>query len=1172
MRLTNPFRTTPSVILLSAAAAGVAPAAAEPVVFARHLTLAPDGQTLAFSWAGDIWSVPTAGGTARRLTVNPAHDTSPVWSRDGRRLAFSSDREGSTHVYTMTPDGMDVQRLTFADVSETPTDFSPDGSAVYFHARREGHVFWEPMVYRVASAGGQAVPALPCFAADARISPDGESIAFVRGGSNWWRRRYRGSANYDVWTYRSATGAFRQVTNFDGTDRAPQWTADGAGLLMLSDRDGGSVNIWHQPLAGGDPRQVTRMSGDDVRDFALSADGRTLAFTHWDRVYVMNYPDGQPREISVEAGGDSPRRPVEQRTFSGSADEAEASPDGKEVALVVRGEIYVIKTADNKPTRRVTQSPARDRHVTWSPDGAALYFISDPHGQEDIFRATSADREDGKPKALSDSLRFTIERVTDHPGMEFGPSVSPDGEKLAFIRGRGELVVRTLKSGVEQTLLTGWDAPNFRWSPDSQWLAYQREDHEFNPDVWIVPADGSAAPVNISQHPDMDSNPQWSADGQVLTFASNRSGFDTDLYLVFLSPALDEKSSVDLAEYFEGRAEAVKKRKPPKATDASGRIVLAGEPPATQPATSPTTTAKRAASRPKGDKKDAGLRGRVRSWVKELLDEPTEGDRKDEAREDEKKPKKDEQYAYDLATAWKRIRRVTSLEGNQVSYALAPDGATLVFASSHAGEAGLYSIRWNGEDAKRIIAGAAARLHWTLDGSRLFFLKAGVPNSCKDGGSDAKAHAFSAKLAIDIAAESAQKWDDAARTLGAGFYHPTLKGLDWPALSRKHRSLALQTRTITEFNEIFNMFQGELNASHLGIGGPGGGVAAERVGYLGCDFDPAFAGPGLKVAYVLPESPAARTESRLYVGDVLLRVNGVPVGPDAPLEAALVSTVGDPVIVEYLPSAERTKPAASQPASGPASQPAGGPTTQPGTAPAATTAPASAPAAAEVVIRPISFGELSGRRYDAWVADNARYVAEKSGGRIGYCHIRGMSEPSFHTFERDLYAVAHGKDGLIIDVRNNGGGWTADWVLAVLTVRRHAFTIPRGGERGYPQDRLIFYSWTKPTSMMCNQYSYSNAEIISHAFKNLQRGPLVGMTTFGAVISTGSYGLIDGATIRMPFRGWYTVPGGVDMENNGAVPDVLVVEGPEAEAAGRRPQLDAAIRATLDEIAKAPRE
>ncbi len=545
--------------------------------------------------------------------------------------------------------------------------------------------------------------------------------------------------------------------------------------------------------------------------------------------------------------------------------------------------------------------------------------------------------------------------------------------------------------------------------------------------------------------------------------------------------------------------------------------------------------------------------------MKDVLAEPDGAKKekdKDKKDDDEKKEKKkEEKFEYELATAYERVRRVTSLPGDQASFALAPDGASLAFVSSHDGPAALYSIKWNGEDVKKGLAGAFSSLHWALDGQRVFYVKNGVPGSGKSGGGDTKDHAFAAKMRISPRDEAEQKFNEGARMMGLRFYHPTMKGLDWPALTQRHRELALRTSTIVEFNEVFSMLLGELNASHCGISGPreGGG---DPLGYLGTTFDPAFAGPGLRIAAVTPESPADREESRLRPGDVILKVSGRSVGPDASIEEALINTVGDPVILEILSiHAPASAPATS---SAPASEPAPSSSTAPNA-----TAPASAPAPREVVIRPCSYGEFAAQRYRAWVAENRRRVDEQSSGRVGYLHIRAMGAGEFDVFERDLYAAAHGKDGLIIDVRNNTGGWTADWVLAVLMVQRHAWTVSRGGVSGYPQDRLVFYSWTKPTTMMCNQYSFSNGEIISHAFKNLKRGPLVGMTTYGGVISTGAHTLIDGATVRMPGRGWYTIPGGNDMELNGAAPDVLVPILPEDETAGRDPQLDAAVTATL---------
>lgn len=1150
----NPRRAALRLVKsLCLAVVAASPIRGETVVYARDLALSPDGNTLAFAWAGDLWSVPVDGGAARRLTAHPALDSAPVWSRDGKMIAFASDRHGASNLFVMTREGEDLRRLTFGDVSETPTDFSPDGQFVYYHARKAGEVEWMPRIYRVPVAGGQSWRVMNARGSDARISPDGDTMVFARGGERWWRTGYLGSANWDLWLRDHSSGTFRQLTNYAGADLWPTWSPDGRGVYFLSDRDETRThNVWYQPLEG-DARPVTQLTGRRVRDYCVSANGALLAYTQWDKLYVLPLPNGRAREIVVTATVDMQEEAVQRENLTTGADEAAASPDGKEVALVVRGEIYVIKTEEDKLTRRVTESPARDWQVTWSPDGKALFFISDRDGQENVYRATSAEQP---AKALSDSLRFRIERVTDAPTTESRPLVSPDGQSILLVRGRGDLVRRDLKSGRESVLLAHWNTPTARWSPDSQWIAYELEDNEYNADIWIIPADAGQPAVNLSKHPDNEVNPQWSADGQIVSFASRRAGFDDDLYFVFLSPELEQKSTVDLNEYFKQAAEAAKKRKPLKDAVASGKIALAGEAPAS--ASAPATTAE---SKPAADTQT--LEQRLRALLKEILNEK---ESQPEPRAEDGEEKKPPAYAWDLATAWQRLRRVTSLPNDQSNYALSPDGALFAFVSSHEGQPALYSIQWNGRDVKELASGAAGGLEWSLDGKTLHYLAAGQPRSCTSSGGDKKTYAFRAKLAIDRNAQAAQKFADGARMLGLRWYHPTMNDLDWPALTAEHAGLALKTRTWDEFNEIFNLLQGLLNGSHQGIFGPSrdGG---DRVGYLGCEFDATYAGPGLKVSAVLAKSPADRAESRLVVGDVILKLNGASVGPDRAVEAALIDLVGEPVIVEYLPSPERGP--ASQPASQSTSQPASAGPNAAGESQSASQ-PASAPSEArtvELVIRPISYGELNGLYYDAWVEANRKYVETNSQGRVAYAHIAGMGEPQFYTFERDLYAAAHGKDGLIIDVRNNGGGWTADWVMAVLNVRRHAYTIGRGGQEGYPQDRLIFYAWTKPATMMCNQFSYSNAEIVSHAFKNLGRGPLVGVTTWGAVISTGAYGLIDGARVRMPFRGWYTLPDRVNMELNGAEPTVRVEQGPDDEEQGREPQLDAAIRATLDQIA-----
>ncbi len=1102
--------------------------AGEAVTFARHLALGPDGATLAFSWAGDIWTVPSDGGAARRLTADPAIDSHPVFSPDGRFIAFSSERFGSANVFVMRADGGDVRRLTFADRPAYPSSFSPDGERVYFHTWRDGQFHWEPAVYHVPVEGGQAFRGLPCFGRDARFMSDGP-VVFVRGGTprHWYRRNYRGTGQPDLWIYYPRQDVYTQLTSFEGWDHAPQVANRRA--YYISDRDG-SRNVYSVGLPermGGDapqPKAVTQMTGDDVRDLAVSANGTRLAFTHWDRLYVMDLPNGEPRSITVTAPADSALAPLNQEVLTSGADEAVVSPNGEEVALVVRGEIFVIPVQEGRLTRRVTHSPYRDRQVTWSPDGKALFFVSDRTGVEQIYRATSR-----RGEALGESLRFTVEQVTDHADPSFSPQVSPDGKHLAFWRLRGDLVIRELASGDERVLLPGWNAPDFEWSPDSMWMAYSVENAEYNSDVWVLRVDGSEPPVNISQHPDHDADPQWSADGMMLAFWSQREGFDSDVYGVFLAPALDEMSEVDLRQYFEDAEKAVGKRKPLKEAAASGVIMLAGG------AHSPAAAK---------DDDDAEAEGEADAGDGA---EDGDGDGDDGEEDGEEKKSSDDEvkdddepaYAWDLASAYRRIQPITTLSGDQREFALAPSGSRVAFRSSHEGDAKLYVVKSTGKDRKEVRGDDASGLHFTLNGKRLVYRAGGRVHSTKAEGGDHKTHAFRAAMLIDYLAEAKQKFEDGARALGREFYHPTMKGLDWEALTEKYRDLALTTNTGREFNDIFLMLLGELNASHLGIRGGERERTDEQqsIGFLGCTFDSAFAGPGLKVASILPRGPAAREESKLYVGDVILAVNGTDVGPGRSIDQTLLGAAGELTILEVERGPQA--PATTQPSDG---EPE------------------------EVVIRPAAYDEIRDLAYDAWVDANRDYVERQTDGRVGYLHIRRMREDAFYEFERDLYAAAHGKDGLIVDVRRNGGGWTADWVMTVLMVQRHAYTVDRAGERGYPQGRLPFYAWTKPATMMCDQYSFSNAEIVSHAFKTLDRGPLVGMPTYGGVISTGAYMLIDGTLVRMPGRGWYVLPNGEDMEVQGAIPDIIVPITPADEASDARPQLDAAIEATLEQL------
>jgi tricorn protease len=512
-------------------------------------------------------------------------------------------------------------------------------------------------------------------------------------------------------------------------------------------------------------------------------------------------------------------------------------------------------------------------------------------------------------------------------------------------------------------------------------------------------------------------------------------------------------------------------------------------------------------------------------------DDDDEDDEGDEDEEDEDEAPDAEPEPLDLEDAYLRVRRISTFPGSEGNLVLTPGGDRYVFTGSY-GESGLYSLKWDGTDRKKL-AGNVNVQHVTLTGDKVVFVSGGRAGTVAPSGGKVEYVDLDHSIRIDLQEQSSQKFLEAARVLGEQFYHPDMKGLDWPNLTDRYHGLARQARTANEFNHVGAYFLGELAASHLGIraSAPSSPNRQSR-GRLGIRTE--RVADGYRVTYVVPEGPAAKGSMALLVGDVITGVETGSFENGETLESRLEGRVGEETLVDVRRTLEDGRDVDVQ-----------------------------------VLITPISYSWHSALLYRAWRTRNADLVHEWSDGRIGYIHIQGMNQPSLDVFERDLFAACDGKDGLIIDVRNNGGGWTTDRLLSSIMVRPHAYTIPRGADPDdtghYPQDRLFIQRYTLPINALCNEKSFSNAEIFSHAFKALERGTLVGQETWGGVISTGGFSLIDGTFVRLPFRGWY-LNDGTDMENHGAVPDIIVPQTPEAEAGGEDEQLRTAVEDLLGRL------
>ncbi|MBN2287752.1 MAG: PD40 domain-containing protein [Candidatus Glassbacteria bacterium] len=1026
--------------------------------FLRHPAPDPQGRRIAFSHGGDIWIVPAGGGAARRLTVHEAYDAYPVWSPRGDRIAFSSNRLGDPDIFVVDTLGAAVFQLTFRGAGDRPVDWSADGSEVIFVSLRDFSPRRITTPYRVPADGGRMPSKLwPVLAADVRLSPGGDKIAFTRGYHYWWRKGYTGSGNYDIWLYSPADGNYQRLTGLAASEHTPLWPSDERLIYYVSEY-AGAPNLFRRALTAppDEPGEaVTFFREDGVRWARISADGTLVAFERGTDVYTLfTGPGAEPKLLQVSLPADSRKNPDEWKTFTSGAESFAVSPDGAQAAVVVRGELFCVENLDDGYTSRLTGTVSRESSPCWMPDSTRLLFVCDSTGNDDIYLLESADTT---RKKLFRTLKLKAGRLTDGTQPEHGPLPSPDGRTVAYVRGNGDLMLMDADGGNRRLLSAGWDRPQFCWSPDSRWIAFSRNDVEFNEDVWVVPADGSAGPVNLSRHPDSDRSPAFSADGRLLAFLSRRSQDNSDIYYVFLRREESDLSAEELRWREEPEKDGQKKGPP--------------------------------------------------------------------------------QVVIDFEDIHLRLRRVAALPADVEEFAVSPDGKTFVFsADTRTGwerspaSWDLYSITREGEDLTPLTSGGQnpSRPEYSPDGKTVYFLKkGGIPSSVSLADKKVKALPLAARMKIDHRAERVEVFEEAWRTINDYFYDPQFHGADWQAMRRKYLPAVRDGSCAREdFDDLVRLMLGELNGSHLGISPPGSGLPGVQAGALGVQLDEGYAGSGFRVEYVFRRGPADRHGSRLNPGDVILAVDGRPVQPGDNLFRLLYDTVDRPVALEV--------------------RPAGGKKT------------------VEVVIRPVSTGRQRDLVYEDWVDRRRRMVDSLSSGQLAYLHIRAMNQPSFEQFEQELYSEAHGKKGLLVDVRNNGGGWITDYLLAVLTVDRHAYTIPRGAtEKGYPQDRLPVYSWVKPVAALCNELSFSNAEIFSHAFKTLGLGPLVGATTGGAVISTGGTTLIDGSVFRVPFRGWYVRGTDVNMERQGCVPDITVPEPPGEEGSGADSQLERAVQELL---------
>jgi Tol biopolymer transport system component/C-terminal processing protease CtpA/Prc len=1012
--------------------------------------VSPDGRMVAFVYQGDLWSVQATGGMASRLTVHQAHDTNPRYSPDGRWIAFASNREGNYDVFVIPAGGGSARQITRHSDSDYPMDWSPDGSKILFYGRR-GDKF-QLYTIDVATSVVKTITNDDAQVRYASFSPDGKTVAYNRAGNTgvWYRPVYRGSANMEIYAKSLADGKLTRISDYEGMDQWPLFAPDGKRVFYVTDRlTPGTPNIVAASASGGKPTLVTKHKAEEVIWPSMARNGSLIGYVHQGDLWTVKPAGGESTKLTIYAPSDDKINNVTRLALTNGAQELEVSPDGRTLALVVRGEIWTIPAQSGGDARRLTTNPAHDHDVLWSKDGKQIAFVSDRNGNFDVVTLNKETRE--------------VKQLTNDPNDEESLKYSPDGKMLSFIRngsqggiyvmpadasGPPRRVAESLGNNVDQQFNPGVGISAHAWSPDGKWIAFARRDAISTQDVWVVPVAEGGKPVNVTYTPGTNGDPEWTADGKFLLFTSSRAGIP-DLYSVRLVPEPESAAA---------------------AAPQSGPAAGTGPRPTTAP-----------------------------------------------------------EVKIDFEDIEDRAKRITTQ--GVAAYELTPDGRAAVFIGNAGGSIEYFMVPVTGGSAQRLTQGGEGTSSPRFGNDPNVFYAIGQGGTVKavrrmGPAWGSQTIAFSARMDLDRRAEIRQAFNEFWRRINVGFYDPNMHGVDWRAARARYEPLLEGVGTKEEFAYyLLSPLAGELNASHMEPSpapGPAGSATAE----LGLTFDESYTGPGLKVTGYMPKGPNDDLGPRIKPGEFVLAIDGEDVSWNESLYDHLADKAGKDV--ELLVNTTASKEGART-----------------------------------VKLKAITKDQWRDLDYERKVRERRALVERQSGGRLAYVHIRGMDQPSLRRLERELWGRAREKDGLVLDIRDNGGGNTHEAILQQISRPVYVYQQPRNG----PKITEPVRTWTKPIILLINENSSSDAEIFPMGFRTLKLGKIVGVETPGYVIGTYGRSLQDGTGFRIPMWGWFSADG-KNLENNGVKPDISVELTPEDLAAKRDRQLEVAVDMVLKELPK----
>ena len=821
-----------------------------PPLWMRYPSISPDGKTIVFSYKGDLFKVNASGGTAVPITTSEGYDFMPVWSPDGKWIAFASDRYGNHDVFIMPAEGGPAKRLTYHSSNDLPYCFTPDGAnVIYSSSRMDNFKSMQfptgalPELYSIAVTGGREKQILSTAAEEANWNKAGDKMLFhdKKGYEDNWRKHHTSSVTRDIWMWTKKENKFTKLTDFNGEDRDPVWSTDEKEIYFLSEKSG-SFNVWK--MGADNPAgqiQITHYTKDPVRFLSSSADG-TLCFGFNGEIYTKT-TTGSEQKVNIKIEEDERYNETRTESFTTGAIHMDISPNGKEVVFSVRGEIFV-SSVEGGITKRITNTPEQERSVSFSPDGRSILYASERNNIWGIYQTSLTRKEETQ---FFNSTVLKEEQIVVGTTEAFQPRYSPNGNEVAYLEDRTAVKIIDLKTKAVRTILPAdknysysdgdqW----FDWSPDGKYMLVQfLQQGNWLGQIGLIETSGTGTLVNLSKSGFDNGGAKWMMGGKSMIWFSNRNGMrnwsnqggESDVYGLYFTQDGYDRFKMNKEEF------ALLKEK---------------------------------------------------EALRQAQDE------KNKSKADTAK-KTTEPIKIQLEGIDDRHVRMTMHSSDLSDAILSNDGEQLYYLCKFEKGYDLWVNKFREHETKmlqRLDAGSAGDMHLDKEGKNVFLISDGNIVKINLDKPEQKTVSFNAEMNLNTSAERAYLFEHAWRQVVKKFYVTDLQKTDWNYYKQNYSRFLPYINNNRDFSEMMSEMLGELNASHTGCRYNPKMKNADETAALGVIYDESYSGVGIKIAEVMEKAPVVQGGSQIKAGTILEKIDGVELSPTTNIYSLLNRKAG----------------------------------------------------------------------------------------------------------------------------------------------------------------------------------------------------------------------------------------------------------------------------------------